>query len=94
MPAVSNLYGRRRPGGNTPPIFGGVITANDVHTWVCEKPRFDQFCVAIRQQINGTAVFEVNENGAVQLRFPQRKIIYANDARRWLVRQDSVMDNS
>ena len=84
--AIRHLGRRRRPVPGAVSIGFGPIPRDHLHARVGLEPLCERVALAVRKQGDGLAAFQVHEDGAIRVAFPQRPIIHAQDAGRGKVR--------
>jgi hypothetical protein len=65
--AVCDLYGCWRALARAFGVRSAAVTADDLDAWVSVQPRRERRRLAVGQQLDGSAAFEINEDGAVAL---------------------------
>jgi hypothetical protein len=85
--AIRHLGRRRCPVPGAVGIGFGPIPRAHLHARVGLEPLGERVALAVRQQGDGLAAFQVHEDGAIGVAFPQRPIIDAQDAGRGKVRR-------
>jgi len=93
MEAICNLNSMGRAAPNSSRVFGRAIAADNLYTRMGFQPGCEQFCIPIRQQINRTMLFEINENRSIGMAFAKGNIINAEDTRDWVRWKLGVLHN-
>ena len=73
-------------------ISAGSVTADNFDAGVLTQPGGERSSFAIRQQVNGAATFEINEDGAVAMPTSKGPVVDAEHARGWMFFEGGVPD--
>jgi hypothetical protein len=92
--AVGDLDRLGRATTGTVGIELRTIAADDAHAWMLSEPGGESVSLALRQQIDGTMGFQVDQDGAVPIPFAEGPIIDAKDPRGWPVRERSLANEA
>ena len=86
MKAIGDLRGRGGPLTRSICIGGRAIARDDLHPRVVPEPLRQCGALTVWEERDGLAAFQVHEDGAIRLAFPQCPIIHAQDPGRRQVR--------
>ncbi len=92
VPAVGDLDGSGRTLHNSIGISAGAVTADDFNARMCAQPCGERYSLAVRQQVNRAAAFEVNEDGAVAMPASEGPVVNAEYAWRRMFFGDGLTD--
>ena len=80
-PTVGNLYGPGSIETGTTGVLGRAVPGHDLDLWVAPEPGRQRRGRTIRQQIDGTAAFEVDKDGAIGSALAQSPVVDTDDDR-------------
>lgn len=80
--AIRHLGGLRRPVPGAVGIGFRAIPCDDLHARVGLEPLRERVALAVREQSDGLAALQINEDGAIRVAFPQGEIVYPQHAGR------------
>jgi hypothetical protein len=83
MPAIRNLNSIRCATRNGAREFGRAIAADDLDTRMGLQPSYEQVGVPIRQEINWTMLFEINEYRSVCVALAESHVINTENTWGW-----------
>ena len=92
MPPIHDLNGIGRTHGGPTRIFGRAVPCHDLDLWVAPEPGRQRRGRTIRQQIDGTAAFEVDQDGAIGSALAQSPVVDTDDDRFGSGRQRTLAD--
>src|SRR5713226_3418340 len=82
MPPVSNLLSLWCSLPGTICKRASAIPADDLHTLMGQQPLFEGLGFSIRQQVDGSPPFKVDEDRSIAPPAAKRKIVYSQHTRR------------
>lgn len=83
MPAIRNLKRIRCAAGNGTPEFRRAIAADNLDTWMGLQPSDEEVGIPIRQEINRTMLFEIDEYRSIGMALAERHVINTEHTRGW-----------
>ena len=92
VPAVRDLDGLGRAHRGAARVFGRAVARDKPDLRLPSKPGGERRGRTVRQEVEGTPAFEVDEDGPVGAPFAQRPVVDANNARPALRRQRQSAD--
>lgn len=81
MPAVSYLYRLGCAATGSISVRGSTIPGDHFNAGMSFEPRCERVGFAVREEVNGYAPLEVDDQRAVALALAVSPVVYANDAR-------------